>query len=43
MEQAGLQMALLTTFVRLLEVKWREMEGPEGTGPLEDDISLLQV
>lgn len=27
---------------RLLELKAAELEGPEGTGPLEDDIRLLQ-
>lgn len=42
-EKAGLQMAVLTTLVRILEVKWREMEGPHGTGTLEEDVRLLQV
>ena len=34
-------MAVLTTLVRLLELKVEEMEGPSGTGPLEADIALL--
>ena len=41
-ERCGLRMAVLTTLVRLLELKAAELEGPDGTGPLEDDISLLQ-
>ena len=37
-------MAVLTTLVRLLELKATELEAPspDGTGPLEDDIALLQ-
>ena len=35
-------MAVLTTLVRLLELKVEEMEGPNGTGPLEADIALLE-
>jgi len=31
-EQLGLEMAVLTTFVRLLELKMIQMEGDEGTG-----------
>ncbi|PNH11104.1 hypothetical protein TSOC_002092 [Tetrabaena socialis] len=38
----GLRMASLTTFLRLLEVKVVELEGEEGTGPLEADEQLLQ-
>ena len=36
-------MAVLTTLVRLLELKATELEAPrpDGTGPLEDDIALL--
>ncbi|WIA21903.1 hypothetical protein OEZ85_004272 [Tetradesmus obliquus] len=41
-EALGLSMAVLTTFVRLLELKLIQMEGEEGTGPLEDDLRLLQ-
>lgn len=36
-------MAILTTLVRLLELKALQMESPEtGTGPLEADAALLQ-
>jgi hypothetical protein len=35
-------MALITTFVRLLELQLLRLEGPEGTGPLEGDEQLLQ-
>ena len=41
-ERCGLRMAVLTTLVRLLELKAAELEGADGTGPLEDDIRLLQ-
>lgn len=41
MQQLGLQMAILTTFARLLELKMITMEGEEGTGPLETDLQLL--
>ncbi|PRW58784.1 ribulose-1,5 bisphosphate carboxylase oxygenase large subunit N- chloroplastic isoform X1 [Chlorella sorokiniana] len=41
-EASGRRMALLTTLVRLLELKALEMEdGVEGTGPLEADQELL--
>ncbi|KAL4425721.1 hypothetical protein ABPG75_009737 [Micractinium tetrahymenae] len=40
-ERSGQRMALLTTLVRLLELKVLEMEGQEGTGPLEADEQLL--
>ncbi len=42
-EAAGLRLAVVTTLVRLLEVKLVELEGPEGTGPLEEDVSLLEA
>ncbi|CAD7704284.1 unnamed protein product [Ostreobium quekettii] len=38
----GLEMAAATTLVRLLEMKMVEMEGPEGTGRLEDDIKIIE-
>lgn len=41
MQQLGLQMAVLTTFTRLLELKMIAMEGDEGTGPLENDLREL--
>lgn len=41
MQQLGLQMAVLTTFMRLLELKMIAMEGGEGTGPLENDLREL--
>jgi hypothetical protein len=41
MQQLGLQMAILTTFARLLELKMLQMEGDKGTGPLETDLQLL--
>jgi hypothetical protein len=41
MQQLGLQMAILTTFSRLLELKMIHLEGDEGTGPLETDLQLL--
>lgn len=34
LEQLGLDMAILTAFVRLLELKMVQMEGDEGTGDL---------
>lgn len=41
-ERSGLRLAVLTTLVRLLELKAAEMESPEaGTGPLEQDEQLL--
>lgn len=39
-ESSGLRLALLTTLVRLLELKIRELEG--STGPLEADEKLLE-
>lgn len=41
-EAAGLRLAVMTTLVRLLEVKLVELEGPEGTGLLEEDVRLLE-
>lgn len=42
MERSGLRMALLTTLVRLLELKVLELEGTEsGSGPLQADLQLL--
>lgn len=38
---AGLRMAVLTSAARLLEAKVAEMEGPDGTGPLEQDVAHL--
>jgi hypothetical protein len=40
-DQLGLDMAVVTTFVRLLELQLLELEGPEGTGPLEEDLEKL--
>lgn len=42
-ETSGLRMAALTTLSRLLEMKVLELEGEEGSGPLENDVALLQV
>lgn len=42
-EEAGVRLAVLTSLVRLLEVKAFELEGPAGTGPLEDDIAVLEA
>ena len=42
-ESSGLRLALLTTLVRLLELKIRELEGSEhGSGSLESDEKLLE-
>jgi hypothetical protein len=41
LQQLGLDMAVLTTFARLLELKLIAMEGEDGTGPLEEDIQQL--
>lgn len=41
-EAAGLRLAVMTTLVRLLEVKLAELEGEGGTGSLEDDVQLLE-
>lgn len=40
---SGLRMAALTTLSRLLEMKVLELEGQDGSGPLENDVALLQV
>lgn len=42
-EEAGIRLAVLTSLVRLLENKAFELEGPGGTGTLEDDIALLEA
>ena len=42
-ETSGLRLAVLTSLVRLLEVKSAAMEGEEGTGSLESDITILEV
>jgi hypothetical protein len=43
-EAAGLRLAILTTLVRLLEIKAAELESPEtGTGPLEGDVHILEA
>ena len=36
-------MAAPTTLSRLLEIKLLELEGEEGSGPLENDVAILQV
>jgi hypothetical protein len=42
-ESSGLRLALLTTLVRLLELKIRELESNDrGSGPLEADEKLLE-
>ncbi|CAL8466595.1 g6131 [Coccomyxa elongata] len=41
-EAAGLRLAVMTTLVRLLEVKLAELEGEGGTGSLENDVQLLE-
>ncbi len=41
-EAAGLRLAVMTTLVRLLEMKLAELEGEGGTGSLEDDVQLLE-
>jgi hypothetical protein len=44
MASSGLRMAVLTTIVRLLEVKIEELEGVEtGTGTLENDYKILSA
>lgn len=42
-EEEGTHLAGLTALVRLLELKLYELEGEQGTGPLEDDIRLLEA
>ena len=40
----GLRLAVLTSFIRLLELRQEELEdGQQGTGTLESDLKLLQV
>ncbi|CAG9464108.1 unnamed protein product [Pedinophyceae sp. YPF-701] len=39
---AGTQLSVVTTLARLLETRIVDLEGPEGTGPLEHDIGLLE-
>ena len=40
----GLRLAVLTSFIRLLELRLEELEDPQtGTGSLESDLKLLQV
>jgi hypothetical protein len=41
MQRLGLDMAVLTTFARLLELKMVEMEGEGGTGSLESDLQQM--
>lgn len=41
-ESSGLRLAVMTTLMRLLEVKLAELEGAGGTGPLEEDVRLLE-
>jgi hypothetical protein len=44
MASSGLRMAVLTTIVRLLELKIEELEGVEtGTGSLENDYKILSA
>lgn len=40
-ERGGLDLAILSTLMRLLEVQVMRLEGDEGTGPLEQDLQLL--
>ena len=42
-EQSGERLAVLTTLVGLLELKHLQMEGEDGTGPLEADLRLMEV
>ena len=40
----GLRLAVLTSFIRLLELRLDELEDiQKGTGSLDSDISLLKV
>lgn len=40
-ERGGLDLAILSTLMRLLEVQVMRLEGEEGTGTLEQDLQLL--
>ena len=42
-EESGERMAVLTTLVGLLELKYLQLEGKGGTGTLESDIELMEV
>lgn len=42
-EELGERMAVLTTLVGLLELKYLQLEGEDGTGSLESDIELMEV
>lgn len=39
----GQDMAVYTTLCTLLEVTLNDLEGPEGTGPLQDDVRLVEA
>lgn len=41
--EPGRRMAVLSTLVRLLEMRVEALEGEEGTGPLEADLQALAV
>lgn len=41
-ERLGIDLAVLTSFCKLLVLHVDAMEGAEGTGPLDDDLALIQ-
>lgn len=42
-EDSGMKLAVLTCLARMLEIKSAELEGEEGTGPLESDQQILDA
>lgn len=38
-----MRLAMLTCLARMLEIKCKELEGEEGTGPLERDQHILEA
>lgn len=41
-ERLGIDLAVYTSFCKLLVLHLDAMEGAEGTGPLDDDLALIQ-
>ena len=42
-EDSGMKLAVLTCLARMLEIRSAELEGEEGTGPLERDQQMLDA
>lgn len=42
-DDSGMRLAVLTCLARMLEIKCDELEGEEGTGPMERDQQILEA